>query len=105
MCDEIECGCIRGKMRRSSLLYSAPFVLRSAVPQVLRKSVLRSCLPRTPLFSIPKRNLMNIQCGHELIFELPAPAAMLLMLYAHPCRASDLKNPENLSIEPYASIQ
>jgi transglutaminase-like putative cysteine protease len=48
---------------------------------------------------------MNIQCGHELIFELPAPAAMLLMLYAHPCRASDLKNPENLSIEPYASIQ
>jgi transglutaminase-like putative cysteine protease len=48
---------------------------------------------------------MNIKCGHELIFELPAPAPMLLMLYTHPSRVGDIQNPEKLTIEPNLPVQ
>ena len=48
---------------------------------------------------------MLIKCGHELIFELPAPAQMLLMLYTHPVRAGDLRQPVQLQIEPYLPVQ
>jgi len=48
---------------------------------------------------------MNIKCGHEVIFEMPAPAPILLMLYTHPSRAADLSQPENLTIEPPLPVQ
>jgi transglutaminase-like putative cysteine protease len=48
---------------------------------------------------------MNIKCGHELVFELPAPTPMLLMLYTHPVRAVSLRHPDRLTIEPYIPVQ
>ncbi|HMB95033.1 MAG TPA: transglutaminase family protein [Tepidisphaeraceae bacterium] len=43
---------------------------------------------------------MLIKTGYELVFDLPAPAAMLLMLYVHPQRAKDLVQPEKIRLEP-----
>jgi hypothetical protein len=48
---------------------------------------------------------MNIKCGHELVFELPAPTPMLLMLYTHPVRAVSLRHPDQLVIEPHIPVQ
>ena len=48
---------------------------------------------------------MYISCGHEVIFELPAPTPMLLMLFTHPSRAANLRHPEKLQIEPYMPVQ
>jgi transglutaminase-like putative cysteine protease len=48
---------------------------------------------------------MHIRCGHEVIFDLPGAAPVLLMLYTHPSRASNLVGPEALFIEPHLSIQ
>jgi transglutaminase-like putative cysteine protease len=48
---------------------------------------------------------MNIQCGHEIVFELPAPASMLLMLYMHPSRNVHAKYFDNLQIDPAVSIK
>lgn len=48
---------------------------------------------------------MNIRCGHELQFEMPAPASMLLMLYTHPSRATGMHAPETLLVEPFVDIQ
>jgi transglutaminase-like putative cysteine protease len=43
---------------------------------------------------------MQIKIGYDLIFEAPAPTAMLLMLYVHPSREGDLRSPEILKFEP-----
>ena len=44
---------------------------------------------------------MFIKIGHEVIFEMPAPAPMLLQLYVHPSRTGNLRQPDRLQIEPY----
>jgi transglutaminase-like putative cysteine protease len=43
---------------------------------------------------------MRIRIGHELVFEVPRPTPMLLMLYAHPDTAPALEEPERIVLEP-----
>jgi transglutaminase-like putative cysteine protease len=43
---------------------------------------------------------MLIRIGYEMIFDMPAPAPMLLLLYTHPSRSASLTQPERLHIEP-----
>jgi transglutaminase-like putative cysteine protease len=53
---------------------------------------------------------MRIRIGYELIFDLPAPAPMLLVLKVRPERVHDLEQPEfvrtdpMLNIEPYTDV-
>lgn len=48
---------------------------------------------------------MNIHCGHEIVFELPAPASMLLMLYLHPSRPGPFRNPDVLHVDPPRGVR
>jgi transglutaminase-like putative cysteine protease len=48
---------------------------------------------------------MLILIGYDLIFEVPSPTAMVLMLYVHPDRAGDLVEPEKLNVEPAVPIE
>jgi transglutaminase-like putative cysteine protease len=48
---------------------------------------------------------MLIRIGYELIFDLPAPVPMLLMLYVHPEQAHVLQRPEKLVIEPDVPVR
>jgi transglutaminase-like putative cysteine protease len=43
---------------------------------------------------------MLIRLGYELVFEMPAPVPMQLMLYVHPSRAADLRRPDRIRLEP-----
>ncbi|HEY2586453.1 MAG TPA: transglutaminase family protein [Tepidisphaeraceae bacterium] len=43
---------------------------------------------------------MLIHIGYELVFEVPAPVSMQLMLYTHPSRVATLLKPEQLIVEP-----
>ena len=48
---------------------------------------------------------MRIRIGHELVFEVPRPTAMLLMLYAHPDATAALEEPERLTVEPATPVE
>ena len=48
---------------------------------------------------------MFIRAGYELIFEVPAPVPMLLMLYTHPSRAASLHRVDRVRVEPEVSVQ
>ena len=48
---------------------------------------------------------MLIRIGYDIIFNLPAPTPMNLLLYVHPSRAASLRKPEAVSIEPWVSVQ
>jgi transglutaminase-like putative cysteine protease len=43
---------------------------------------------------------MEIRIGYELVFDMPRPTSMLLMLYLHPERAASLTGSERVRIEP-----
>jgi len=47
---------------------------------------------------------MLIHIGYDLIYEFTAPTPMTLLLYVHPDRARDLKEPEKLIVEPEIPI-
>lgn len=47
---------------------------------------------------------MNIRLGYELIFDIPAPVDILLMLFVHPSQAHVLREPERLDREPNCAI-
>ena len=47
---------------------------------------------------------MLIHIGYELVFDLPAPVSLLLMLYAHPDQAHLLRRPEILTVEPQIPV-
>ena len=47
---------------------------------------------------------MHIRIGYELVFDVPAPTAMLLALYVHPSRQKDLLGPERLTLEPAVPV-
>jgi transglutaminase-like putative cysteine protease len=47
---------------------------------------------------------MQIHIGYELIFDIPAPVPMMLMLYTHPDQASVLRRPEWLIVEPQIAV-
>jgi transglutaminase-like putative cysteine protease len=48
---------------------------------------------------------MLIRIGYDIIFSLPAPTPMHLLLYVHPSRISRLRAPELLITEPYVPIE
>ena len=48
---------------------------------------------------------MLIRIGYDLIFEVPSPTAMVLLLYVHPDRAGDLVEPEKLIVEPEIPLE
>jgi transglutaminase-like putative cysteine protease len=48
---------------------------------------------------------MLIRLGYEVVFDIPAPTPMLLLLFTHPERASDLRRPERLCIEPAVPVE
>jgi transglutaminase-like putative cysteine protease len=47
---------------------------------------------------------MLIRIGYDVVFDLPAPTPMLLMLNVHPSRFPTLRGPEKLSIEPFVPM-
>ena len=47
---------------------------------------------------------MHIHIGYELVFDVPAPVSILLMLYTHPDQARLLRHPEVLTVEPRVSV-
>ena len=51
------------------------------------------------------RDIMQIRIGYELAFEVAQPTPMQLMLYVHPERARDLRNPEAIVVEPAIPLE
>ena len=51
------------------------------------------------------RGRMRIRIGHELVFEVPRPTAILLMLYAHPDATAALEELERLAVEPALPVE
>jgi transglutaminase-like putative cysteine protease len=47
---------------------------------------------------------MLIKIGFELIFDIPAPVSMVLMLYVHPEQAHVLRQPEAIYAEPMVPL-
>jgi transglutaminase-like putative cysteine protease len=47
---------------------------------------------------------MFIRIGYDIVFNLPKPTPMLLMLHVHPSRFPSLRGPEQLSVEPYVPM-
>ena len=47
---------------------------------------------------------MLIRFGYEMIFDLPAPVSMLLMLFVHPERLDSLQTPEYVTVEPQVPV-
>jgi len=43
---------------------------------------------------------MFIRIGHEIVFNLPVPSAMMALLYTLPDRAAHLRQPDSLRLEP-----
>jgi transglutaminase-like putative cysteine protease len=48
---------------------------------------------------------MRIHIGHELVFEVPRPTPMLLMLYVRPEVASALQQPEGIVADPAGNVE
>jgi transglutaminase-like putative cysteine protease len=48
---------------------------------------------------------MLIHVGYDLIFEVPKPTPMLLMLYLHPDAAPALQRPERIDVVPDTPVQ
>jgi transglutaminase-like putative cysteine protease len=47
---------------------------------------------------------MLIRVGYDMAFHFPAPTAMVLMLSLHPSRASTLRQPERLEVQPDVAV-
>ena len=45
-----------------------------------------------------------LRIGYEILYEIPRPTPMVLMLYVHPERASDLAAPERIGTDPFVPI-
>jgi len=48
---------------------------------------------------------MLIRIGFEIVFDMPLPSAMVLMLYVHPSRADLLMRPERVDVEPDVPVE
>jgi transglutaminase-like putative cysteine protease len=48
---------------------------------------------------------MLIRIGFEIVFHLPAPAPMLLMLSTHPDRAASIRRPGGIRVEPDVPVE
>jgi transglutaminase-like putative cysteine protease len=47
---------------------------------------------------------MRLQLGYELTFDVASPTPMVLMLYVHPDRATDLVTPQRLRTDPAVDV-
>ena len=47
---------------------------------------------------------MLIRIGYDIVFELPEPTPMLLMLSVHPSRFNSLQSPEALTVDPFVPM-
>src|SRR5689334_19949083 len=67
----------------------------------------RTCRRSRPAYSRPpgRKSNMLIKIGFELVFDLPAPVPMLLMLHVHPEKLSVLRRPEQLIVEPEVPVR
>ena len=48
---------------------------------------------------------MLIRLGYDIIFDTPRPAAVVALLKVHPSRANDLREPDQLTLEPATSVE
>src|SRR4051812_12347986 len=48
---------------------------------------------------------MLIRVGYEMVFDVPAPVSMLLLLYTHPSRVDTFQGPERLQVEPEVPVE
>jgi transglutaminase-like putative cysteine protease len=48
---------------------------------------------------------MLIRVGYEMVFDVPAPVSLLLLLYTHPSRVPDLQQPERLRTDPEVPVE
>ena len=48
---------------------------------------------------------MLIRIGFEMVFEVPAPAPMLLMLGLRPDREASIRRPGGLKVEPEVPVK
>src|SRR5262245_43972277 len=48
---------------------------------------------------------MLLRIGYELVFHLPAPCPMVLMLYVHPSREAGLRRPDEVRTDPPVGVQ
>jgi transglutaminase-like putative cysteine protease len=48
--------------------------------------------------------LMLIRVGYDMAFHFPQPTAMVLMLSLHPSRASTIRHPERLEVQPHVAV-
>src|SRR6188474_268119 len=55
-----------------------------------------------PTAPAPGRLLLRL--GYEIVFDVPAPTPMLLMLYAHPSVAHRLVSPDIIHVEPQVQV-
>ncbi len=47
---------------------------------------------------------MLIRVGYDMAFHFPQPTAMVLMLSLHPSRASTIRHPERLEVQPDVAV-
>ena len=47
---------------------------------------------------------MLIRLAYDIQFDIPAPVAMVALLNVHPCRTSDLLEPDELQTEPRLEV-
>jgi transglutaminase-like putative cysteine protease len=47
---------------------------------------------------------MLIRLGYDIIFDTPLPAPMVALLKVHPSRVNDLRQPDNLNLEPATNV-
>jgi transglutaminase-like putative cysteine protease len=48
---------------------------------------------------------MLIRIGYEIVFDIPAPVPILLLLSTHPDRASSIRRPGRLRVEPEVPVE
>ena len=48
--------------------------------------------------------LMLIRLGYDIQFDIPAPVAMVGVLHVHPSRVKDLREPDELTIDPELKV-
>ena len=48
---------------------------------------------------------MLIQLGYDIIFDTPLPVPMVALLQVHPSRVKDLRQPDNLNLDPIADVE
>jgi transglutaminase-like putative cysteine protease len=61
--------------------------------------------PRSAIHSTTRSFFVQISVGYELVYNLPQPTPMLLMLRIHPSRAADLVVPDRLVTDPAVPIE